>query len=369
MSDTDDKSSKTEEPTERKLSRAREQGDSYTTKEPGHLLAYLSLLAVVAVVFPVVLPKALAGFSAFVETSGQISIDSPQDLANVLMTMTLNAATVLLPSMAVFLLGAFISIIASGPFIVSAKRLVPKPSKLNPFAGIKRLVSVDNLIEFAKSLIKLGLIATLCMLSLRQTLDALMPGAIMLPETLLGFISEGAMKSLIWVCAMMLPLVVFDLFWKRFNWMKKQRMTKKEVKDEHKDSDGDPHIRARRHQIRQQRVRQQLTSSVPSATVVITNPTHYAVALKYERGIDVAPVCVAKGADLMALRIRELALEHEVTVIESPPLARALHAKVEVDNMIPEEHWAAVAELVGYVMDLRRRVKRKLPDGARVFDG
>lgn len=369
MSDTDDKSSKTEEPTERKLSRARQEGDSYTTKEPGHLLAYLGLLAVVAVVFPTVLPTAMTGFSAFVETSGQISIETPQDLANVLMVMTLNAATVLLPVMAVFLLGAIISVVASGPFVVSAKRITPKLNKLSPLAGVKRLVSVMNLVEFAKSTIKLVLIAFLCMLALRQTLDGLMPGAILLPESLLGFISEGAMKSLIWVCAMMLPLVVFDIFWKRFNWMKKQRMTKKEVKDEHKDSDGDPHIRARRHQIRQQRARQQLTSSVPKATLVITNPTHYAVALKYERGIDVAPVCVAKGADLMALRIRELALENDITVIESPPLARALHAKVEIDTMIPEEHWAAVAELVGYVMDLRRRIKRKLPDGERVFDG
>ena len=128
-------------------------------------------------------------------------------------------------------------------------------------------------------------------------------------------------------------------------------------------------IRARRAEIGRRRARQQIRKAVPEATLVVMNPTHYAVALRYERGRDTAPICVAKGADLLALRIRDLALEHEVPVLESPPLARALHAVVEVDQPIPEDHWAAAAELVGYVLDMRRRVRRKLPDGTRHIDG
>ena len=143
-------------------------------------------------------------------------------------------------------------------------------------------------------------------------------------------------------------------------------MTLKEVRDEHKDLEGDPHIKAKRAQIRRYRVTQRIAVAVPTATVVVTNPTHFAVALRYEMGRDSGPVCVAKGADHVAAQIRKLARENEVTIVENKPLARALFATVEVDQMVPAEHWQAVAEIIGYVLSLRRKLKVAPPEGSRL---
>ncbi|HAQ35273.1 MAG TPA: flagellar biosynthesis protein FlhB, partial [Alphaproteobacteria bacterium] len=136
---------------------------------------------------------------------------------------------------------------------------------------------------------------------------------------------------------------------------KRNRMSRRDVRDELKQTEGDPIIRARLRQIRQDRARRRMMASVPDATVIITNPTHYAVALKYEQGVTAAPICVAKGADAVALRIRELAKANDVPIVEDPPLARALHASVEIDETIPAEHFKAVAKVIGYVLTLAQK--------------
>ncbi len=143
----------------------------------------------------------------------------------------------------------------------------------------------------------------------------------------------------------------FDWFWQRQRFMKRMRMTLQEVKDEYKQSDGDPHIKAKRRQIQMQRSRQRMMQAVPKATVVVMNPTHYAVALKYEPGETPAPMCVAKGMDDLALKIRAVAEEHGVPVLEDPPLARALYATVEIDEEIPADHFEAVAKVIGFIMN------------------
>src|SRR5581483_8514299 len=148
-----------------------------------------------------------------------------------------------------------------------------------------------------------------------------------------------------------------DYFWQRMQFLKRNRMSKQEIKDELRQSDGDPAVKAKIRQIRNERARKRMMAAVPSATVVITNPTHFAVALKYESGKMAAPVCVAKGADSLALRIRQLAEEHDVPVVENPPLARALYATVELDEAIPPEHYKAVAQVIGYVMRLSGKLR------------
>jgi len=153
-----------------------------------------------------------------------------------------------------------------------------------------------------------------------------------------------------------------DFAFQKQKWLKKQRMTVKEIRDEHKQMEGDPAVRAKLRQLRAERGRNRMMQSVPAATVVVTNPTHYAVALKYEKGMP-APVCVAKGADRIALKIREIATDSDVPIVENPPLARALHATVEIDDQIPAEHYKAVAEVIGYVMSLKSRLAR--PVGGR----
>jgi flagellar biosynthetic protein FlhB len=145
-----------------------------------------------------------------------------------------------------------------------------------------------------------------------------------------------------------------DFIWQRFSWHQRQRMTRQELKDEYKNSEGNPEVKAKLRQIRMQRVRKRMMAQVPKATVIITNPTHYAVALQYEPGMA-APLCLAKGVDALALKIREVAGEHEVPIVENVPLARALYASVDIDEEIPVEHYQAVAEVIGYVLRLKRR--------------
>jgi flagellar biosynthetic protein FlhB len=147
-----------------------------------------------------------------------------------------------------------------------------------------------------------------------------------------------------------------DWLWTRHDWYEKHKMSLHEIREEFKESEGDPTVKAKLRQIRQMRMRKRMMTEVPKATVVITNPTHYAIALKYETGMN-APRCVAKGMDALALRIRALAEDHRVPIVENPPLARALHKSVEIDEEVPAEHYKAVAEVIGYVMRLRRSVR------------
>ena len=162
------------------------------------------------------------------------------------------------------------------------------------------------------------------------------------------------MKMMIGVLAIYFFVGVGDFVYQRFTWMKRQRMTREELKQEYKDTDGNPEIKSKLRQIRTQRLRRRMMAQVPEATVIVTNPTHYAVALKYEAGMD-APICVAKGVDAMALKIREVANDHNVPIIENPPLARALHASIDLDETVPVEHYKAVAEVIGFVLRTRRR--------------
>jgi flagellar biosynthetic protein FlhB len=162
------------------------------------------------------------------------------------------------------------------------------------------------------------------------------------------------LKMMVGVLSIYFFVGVGDYVYQRFTWLKRQRMTREELKQEYKDTDGNPEIKAKLRQIRNQRLRRRMMAKVPEATVIVTNPTHYAVALQYEAGME-APICVAKGVDAMALKIREVAGEHDVPIIENPPLARALHASVDLDETVPVEHYKAVAEVIGFVLRTRRR--------------
>src|SRR5262249_14414316 len=159
------------------------------------------------------------------------------------------------------------------------------------------------------------------------------------------------------VIAVLFLVAAADYLFQYRQWYERQKMSVREMKEEFKQTEGDPMVKGKIRQLRQARMRKRIIAAVPKASVVITNPTHYAVALQYERGMN-APICVAKGLDALALKIREVAGEHRIPVVENPPLARALHATVEIDEEIPQEHYKAVAEVIGYVMKLRRAVSR-----------
>ncbi len=364
----EDQGSKTEQPSEQKLRKAREKGDVPITREGGHMLSYGATLVLIALMAPSELPRLAGSLSIFFDQLPRAAIASDTagiaDLGSIAAAPLMAALTFLGKALGIFLLASLIGAAIQGPFVVSLERIKPKPSKLNPLKGIKKILGAQNLVEFIKNLVKLVLISGMTLWLVWKLLWTMLPGAATHPGSVPPIIGEEAQTILIWILALMVPVAVADLAWKRISFMRKQRMTLKEVRDEHKNSEGDPHIKGKRDQIRRTRARARLATAVPTATLVVTNPTHYAVALRYERGVDMAPVCVAKGADLVAARIRALAHDNEIPVIESVALARALHAAAEIDQPIPEAHWPAVAELVGFVFDMRRRIKRKLPEGA-----
>jgi flagellar biosynthetic protein FlhB len=217
-------------------------------------------------------------------------------------------------------------------------------------AGFKRLVGLDNLVNALKSVAKLIAVSVIAYMVMKphadsvQDMSRLDPMAI-LPESL-DVIRSLAIAVLICMGA----LALFDWFYSHQRFMHKMRMTREEVKQEHKDSDGDPHIKAKLRQMRMEKSKRRMMQAVPTASVVVMNPTHYAVALRYEPGETPAPVCVAKGMDAIALKIRDVAEGANVPVIEDPPLARALYAAIDVDETIPREHYQAVAKIIGFVM-------------------
>jgi flagellar biosynthetic protein FlhB len=188
----------------------------------------------------------------------------------------------------------------------------------------------------------------------RGTLGALLGAE---PQQIAGAIVHMLMKLLTATLAVLAVIAVLDYVLQRYRFLQRNRMSKQEIKEEYRQTEGDPAVKAKVKQIRQERSRRRMMAAVPEATVVIMNPTHFAVALKYESGKMAAPVCVAKGVDALALKIRAVAEEHEVPVVENPPLARALYATVEIDEPVPAEHYKAVAQVIGYVMKLTGKMR------------
>ncbi len=235
----------------------------------------------------------------------------------------------------------------------SAEGLKPKLSKISPLGGLKRLFSKQALVNFVKGLVKLALLGTIMTALLWPQRHRLEMLVVTDPAAVLAYVQSASLELLGAVVAVLAIVAAADYLFQYRQWFERQKMSMRDLKEEFRQSEGDPMVKGKIKQIRQARMRKRMMAAVPTASVVITNPTHYAVALRYDQGMN-APLCVAKGVDAVARKIREVAIEHAVPVVENPPLARALHATVEVDREIPPEHYKAVAEIIGYVMRLRK---------------
>ena len=238
-------------------------------------------------------------------------------------------------------------------FLLHLGSLEPKASRINPMAGVKRVFGFNGLVEMIKSLIKLGCSASAIWIATRGDWAGLVDLMSESPRGLLSAVGRPAFH--LFVAGVVTQGIVAgaDLWWVRFHHARDMRMSKQDIRDELKDTDGNPHVKARIRRIRLMRARKQMMAKVPTATVVITNPTHYAVALSYDRATNPAPRVVAKGSDSVAARIREIAEANGVPVVANPPLARTLY-RLELDTEIPAEHYKAVAEIIAYVWRLRR---------------
>lgn len=261
---------------------------------------------------------------------------------------------VLLPLL-LFLAAPILAAVLQNAVVWSAEPLKPKLERISPLAGAQRLFSLRTLIELGKSVAKLALVATALVWLLRPELPRILAASALAPGPFMALLAELAGRCLVGLAVTALLLALADYGHQHFEFMRRMRMSRQELLDELKQSDGDPHVRQRRRAIRLERARRRMMADVPRATVIVTNPTHYAVALRYRVGETAAPEVLAKGLDVLALRIRRIAAEHGIPVIENPPLARALHAACEPGDLIPPAHYQAVAEIISYVLRLGER--------------
>ncbi|MBP7063713.1 flagellar biosynthesis protein FlhB [Ferrovibrio sp.] len=351
MSEDADPESKTEDPTEKRLRDAEEKGNIARSQEIGHWFTFLAAIIGLWMLSDPVTRQLVASNLVFFEAPHRIDMNAP-NLTRVAMDMAVSISAVLLPLLGLFALFGLIGNVVQNPPQISAERLMPKFDKINPFSGFKRIFSAASVVEFIKNIVKICVIGALLTYLILPELDSLETLVALDVSMMLSYTMRIVFKLVGAMLAIMFVVSVGDYLYQRYNYIKKLRMTKQELKDEYKESEGDPHIKARLRQLRMQRVRQRMMTAVPEASVVVTNPTHYAVALKYELGKMDAPTVTAKGADLIAKRIREIATEHEVPIVENVTLARALFL-VEIDDPIPVEHYKAVAEVISYVMKLK----------------
>jgi len=347
-----ERESKTEAPSQRRLDEARREGDVVRSPDVS-AFATLAAAAAVAILGGGAIAHGLAArllpFIAHPDLFDLSGRGGPLLLGQVVQAAA-PAGVVLLAAAAA---GAAGSLIQHGLLWVP-KKLAPDASKLNPIKGLERLFGVDGLVAFAKSLAKLMMIAATTWWVLKPRASALQGLVALDPAALLPFAAELLRALLLAVLVVLGVTAGLDWLWQRQRYMQRLRMSREELKQDAKETDGDPHIKARLKQLRAARAKSRMMQAVPKATVVIANPTHYAVALRYVQGETAAPLCVAKGVDSLALRIREVAEGAAVPVVEDPPLARALYAAMNVDEAIPREHYEAVAKVIGFILNAAR---------------
>ncbi len=353
MAESDDKDDRTEEPTQKRLEQAREDGDIIYSSEVGAAFSLIALTIIVAFMSGPLAADFTRAFIGFIAQPDGFAVE-PGTLRRI-------AAAALGKLLAAFGLAALLLALASlaARYVqdkptFTTKRLAPKPDKLDPVSGFKRVYGKAALGAFTKSIIKLAAVGAVVSWALWPKDASLSRISLLAPEAVLVFVKDKAVALLIAAAAAAALLAAIDYIFTRQSYMKRLRMSRRELKEEARQSEGDPMVRAKLRQIRHERARKRMIAAVPNASVVITNPTHFAVALRYVQGETPAPICLAKGADAVAEKIKEVAREHDIPIVEEPPLARALFATADIDAPIPREHYDAVAKVIGFVMRLAR---------------
>jgi flagellar biosynthetic protein FlhB len=364
MSQEEDRSQKTEQPTQKKLEDAHKKGDVAKSQEVNHWFMLVGGTIVIMVFSGGMLDSLRGTLEFFLRSAHAVPMDSG-GLLSVLQIAALEILGALwMPLTVLFLVAIAANLVQHKP-LFTAERMKPKMSKISVIQGAKRLFSIRALVDFTKGILKLILVASVVVWLVfpeRDRLDQVMTLEFI---EVLHLISALALRVLMGTVVIMAFIAGADFMFQKFQHLKRQRMSKQDIKDELKQSEGDPLVRARIRQIRTERARLRMMAAVPSADVVITNPTHYSVALKYDDATMNAPVVVAKGIDEVARRIREVAEENDIPLVENPPIAQALYATVNIDDEIDPEHYQAVAEIIGYVL----RLKGTAPRAARAAAG
>jgi flagellar biosynthetic protein FlhB len=353
MSD-EDKESKTEEPSSKRLEEAAQKGDLPFSREVGHFLVLIILAFTVGAWAPSILRNTKALLTPFITDFDAMPTD-PYPLGHLFMSTVYSGLGIIAIPVGCVMLSAFIAKYMQSGFGIYWQSLSIKWSKLSPMKGLKKLFSTRTIVEFIKNLIKVTIVGIIAYISVEPLLKLIrqLPDSSLL--IILSLLSKMAVNMCIGVAIALSFIALFDFLYQKYEFNKSLRMTKQEVKDEYKQQEGDPKVKGQIKRLRIERAMKRMMADVPKSDVVITNPTHFAVALKYDPKAMKAPTITAKGQDLIALRIRQVAEENNVPVIENPPLARALFSSAEIGEEIPTAHYEAVAKIISYVFGLKNK--------------
>lgn len=358
MADDQDDAQKTEEPTPKRMQEARKRGQVPLSKETNNWFILLVGTLIIAFLFGPIFTEIYIVLKTYIEQAhlfpserGGIGTALSEGSKHVLMALSL-------PVIAMIFIAVAAPLSQIGP-LFSPEAIQPKFSKVSPLAGAKRLFSMRSVMELAKGLVKLGAVGGIGLIIILPYLGG-MEHMIDLPMIdVLQEMQAIVVKMMIGILIVFLIIAAADLIFQRYQNNKQLKMTRQEVRDEYKQSEGDPHVKSKLRGLRMEKARQRMMQAVPEASVVITNPTHFAIALKYIPEEMNAPICVAKGTDELALRIREVAKENNVEIVENKPLARSLYDIIDIDDTIPAEHFKAVAEIISYVFKKQGKSLKK----------
>lgn len=354
--DSDDDSQKTEEPTQRKLEEARKRGQVPVSREVASWMMLFAGTVVVLGLGPSLMSELTRFLTLLIAESWHLQ--SGEGIARVVGDGLWLSLKVMALPLVIFVIAAVFGPLAQIGPMLAPEVLLPDWSKVSIVKGIGRLFSMRSVVEFLKGLFKITLVGVVAYYVLEPYAGKL-ESFIGLPvPAMLVTLKQILRQVMTAILSVFFIIVAADIFYQRLAFMRQMRMSRQDLRDEFKQTEGDPHVKGRLRQLRMEKARSRMMSNVPTATVVITNPTHYAVALRYRQGQDEAPVCVAKGADFIAKKIREVAEESKVVIVENPPLARTLYSTVEIDETIKEDQYKAVAEVISFVYRLKGGLKK-----------
>jgi len=357
MAGKEDRESKTEEATDKKLRDAVEKGNVPFSKELPTFSALLGLLIVTTFFIVDGALELASSMKQFIDDPGRWRLEGTADAVQVFGAVNMDILRLMLPVVLVLAVAGLASSFLQNPPQIAIERIQPKLDRISLSSGWRRIFGLQGWVEFAKGVFKFSALAGLAFVLVQAAKYEVFNAMFLPPHALPELVVTMAIRLFLAVLAATVLLVIVDLVWSRFNWRRELRMSRQEIKDEQKQAEGDPIVKARLRSLARDRARKRMMSRVPEATVVIANPTHYAIALRYVRTENQAPLVVAKGQDLIALKIRKIAQEHDVPIVEDKLLARSLYDKVEVDQHIPPEFYRAVANVILYLMSRGKPVQ------------
>jgi flagellar biosynthetic protein FlhB len=351
MAEEQDDSQKTEAPSQRRLEEARSKGQLVASREVATCLLFAASAMLCVSLAPGSARSLAAAGRLFLAEAPALRLDGG-DLPRLLLEVLALAGPAVILALLVLMAAPVVAAVIQNAVVWTSEPLHPKLERISPLAGTKRLFSLNALLELGKSLGKIAVVSAAMGWLLGPEVPAIVASSGLAPGPFLAFVADLVFRALALLAVVAALVAGMDYAHQRFSFLQRMRMSRQELRDELKQSEGDPHIRQRLRALRLERARRRMMADVPRATVVITNPTHVAVALRYVGGETAAPEVLAKGIDAVALRIRGVAAASGIPIVENPPLARALHAACDIGDVIPPAHYQAVAEVISYVLRL-----------------